>query len=116
MKSNQLNGLVTIDYFRWFIILIGLAIWFYYHRNKDSKYLLSAIIGILCFYLSWDSLARCASQQAAISQYSGAEHLMEQVAEDLGTSPKRSTSIRCQRSTEALSNPVTIIDSSALYP
>ena len=66
MKSRiNITDWLQLTIFVGLAILIGLAIWFYYHRNKDAQ-----------------------AKQAAISQYSGASHLMEQVAEDLGTKPE----------------------------
>ena len=90
MKSRiNLTDWLQLTIFVGLAILIGLAIWFYYHRNKDSKYRELAIIGIICFFiLAGTRWQDAQAKQAAISQYSGASHLMEQVAEDLGTKPE----------------------------
>ena len=103
MKSRiNITDWLQLTIFVGLAILIGLAIWFYYHRNKDSKYRELAIIGIICFFiLAGTRWQDAQAKQAAISQYSGASHLMEQEAEDC------SILIRKQRPTEALSNPVT---------
>ena len=94
MKSRiNITDWLQLTIFVGLAILIGLAIWFYYHRNKDSKYRELAIIGILCFFiLAGTRWQDAQAKQAALSQYSGASH---------------SILIRKQRPTEALSNPVT---------
>ena len=86
MKSRiNITDWLQLTIFVGLAILIGLAIWFYYHRNKDSKYRELAIIGIICFFiLAGTRWQDAQAKQAALSQYSGASHLMEQVAEDLG--------------------------------
>lgn len=68
-------------------ILIGVAIWFYYHRNKDSKYRELAIIGIICVFILTGSRWQVAkAKHAAFNQYSGALRLMDEVAQDIGVS------------------------------
>ena len=67
---------------------IGLALWFYYHNHKDTKYRELAIISVICFLiLGGIRVNDLQNREVASTRYGAAAHLMEAVAQDLAIEP-----------------------------
>lgn len=69
-------------------LCIGLALWFYYHNHKDTKYRELAIISVIGFLiLAGIRVNDLQNREIASTRYGAAAHLMESVAQDLQIAP-----------------------------